>query len=142
MIKYTCARGRGALFKEVYVLRTLGVLVAGMLLGITLLASLAWARLAINRWQQPPAYDYYLILALTGCAVGLLVGFLQKYKAGFVAMICLIPQAFVQYVNRFSRPATGFRLVLLLLGTALELSFAFAVAHMVAARRRANLSSR
>lgn len=142
MRKYTCVPGLGALAKEALVLRTAGVLVAGMLLGFTVLASLIWAGMVINRWQQPPVYDYYLISALTGCAVGLLVGFLQKYKAGFVAMICLIPQVFVQYVNRFSRPATGFRLVLLLVGTALELSLAFAVAQMVAARRRANLSSR
>ena len=104
-------------------LRSVGVLVVGVLAGFTVQASLGLVVMAINSGQQPRPYIYYLLFALTGSAVGLLVGFLQKYKAGLVAMICLAPQSILQYVNRFSRPATGLRLFLLLLGTALELSF-------------------
>jgi len=118
-------------------LRTIGVLVAGTLLGFVVLSSLIWAGTALNLSQQARPYAYYLIVCLTGTAVGLLVGFLQKYKAGAVAATCLLGPSLLQYVNRFSRPATGLRLFILLIGTAMELSLAFAVAHKLAARRHA-----
>jgi hypothetical protein len=91
--------------------------------------------------QHLRIYAYYMADALTGSAVGLFVGFLQKRRASLVALICLLPPAFLQYVNRFSHPATGPRLFLLLLGTAVELSIAFVIAHRLAeARRRVEVS--
>jgi len=51
-------------------------------------------------------------------------------------VVCLLPPAYLQYVNRFSKPATGFRLVLLLMGTAVELGIAFLIAHLLSKSRR------
>jgi hypothetical protein len=125
--------------KEVLVLRTVGIFIAGVLLGVVVLGSLIWVVIGvIGLPQHLRIYAYYMADALTGTAVGLFVGFLQKRKAGLVALICLLPPVFLQYVNRYSQPATGLRLFLLLMGTAIELSIAFAIAHRLSkARRRA-----
>jgi hypothetical protein len=108
------------------VLRTVAVVIAGMLLGFVVGGGLIWVGMHLP--LEVRRYAYYLIDVLTGVAVGLLVGFLQRHKAGLVALICLSPQVFLQYVNRYSRPATGLRMLLLLIGTVLELSTAFAIA--------------
>lgn len=108
-------------------LRTLGVFVAGMLLGFIVMAGLIWAGIGLP--QQFGPFALYLIEALTGGAVGLFVGSLQKKQAGFLALSSLLPMTFRQYVNPFSRPATGLRLFELLLGTLVELSIAFLIAH-------------
>jgi hypothetical protein len=108
-------------------LRTSGVFVAGVLLGVLVLGSLMWAVYGLP-WSVR-VYAYYVAEALTGSAVGLFVGFLQKRRAGLVALTCLLPPAYLQYVNRFSHPATRLRLFLLLLGTAIGLSMAFLIAH-------------
>ncbi len=115
-------------------LRTLGVFVAGVLLGLVVMASLIWA--ASDLPQRFGLYAYSLIDALTGSAVGLFVGFLQRGRAGLVALICLLPLAYLQYVNQFSHPATGLRLLLLLVGTAVELSIAFGIAHRLSKARQ------
>jgi len=109
-------------------LRTAGVLAAGMLLSIAVLGSLAWATMASLPWSAR-VYAYYVIAAVTGAAVGLFVGFLQKRGAGIVALVCILPSAYLQHVNRFSKPATGVRVVFLLVGTAVELGIAFLVAN-------------
>jgi hypothetical protein len=98
------------------------------------MASLLWAVYALP-WSVR-IYAYYMAEVLTGTAVGLFVGFLQRRGAGFVALVCLLPPAYLQYVNRFSHPATGRRLFLLLLGTAVELSMAFVVAHRLSKARK------
>jgi hypothetical protein len=115
------------------VLRTLGVFVAGVLLSIVILGSLMWAVYALP-WSVR-IYAYFIVQACTGGAVGLFVAFLQKRMAGVVGLICLLPLAYVQYVNRFSHPATGLRLVVLLLGTAIGLSTAFLTAHRLSKSR-------
>ena len=120
-------------------IRTAGVFVVGMLLGVAVLGSLAWAMNGLPQHLRP--YAYYMVEALTGSAVGLFVGFLQKRKAGLVALMCLLPPAFLQYLNRFSQPATGFRLFLLLLGTGVEMSIAFAIAHLLSNSRRPTTSN-
>jgi hypothetical protein len=118
------------------VLRTVGVVIAGMLLAFVVLGGLFWV--VIDLPQQFRLYAYYLSVVLTGLAVGLFVGFSQRRKAGLVALVCLSPQVFLQYVNRYSRPATGIRLLLLLVGTVLELSIAFAIANRLSkAKKRA-----
>ena len=114
-------------------LRTLGVLVASALLGFIVMAVLFWA--AIDLPQQFRPFALYLIEALTGGAVGLFVGSLQKKQAGLLALSSLLPMTFRQYVNPFSRPAMGLRLFELLLGTLVELSIAFAIAHRLSKGR-------
>jgi hypothetical protein len=116
------------------VLRTAAIFVAGVILGLVVLACLIWATVGLPQYFR--IYAYYMAGALTGTAVGLFVGFLQKSKAGLVALICLLPPVLLQYVNRFSQPATGLRLFRLLLGTAVELSIAFTVAHRLSKARR------
>jgi hypothetical protein len=81
-------------------------------------------------------YAYYVAEALTGGAVGVFVGFLQKRGAGLVTLICLLPPAYPQYVSRFSQPATGLRLNLLLLGSAVGLAIAFVIAQRLSKSRR------
>ena len=120
-------------------LRTLGIFGAGLLLGFVLMASLLWGVYRLP-WSMR-IYAYYMAEALTGGAVGLFVGFLQKRGAGFLALVCLLPLAYLQYVNRFSDPATGFHLFLLLLGTAVEVSIAFAIAHLLSNSKRSTTRS-
>lgn len=120
-------------------LRTLGIFAVGLLLGIVVMASLLWAVYSLP-WSVR-IYAYYMAEALTGGAVGLFVGFLQKRGAGYLALACLLPPVYLQYVNRFSNPATGSRLFLLLLGTAIEVSIAFAIAHLLSNSRRSTTRS-
>ena len=119
-------------------LRTVGVFVVGVLLAVVVLGSLMWAVFALPCSVR--VYAYYIVEALTGSAVGLFVGLLQKRRAGVVALICLLPLAYVQYMNRFSHPATGLRLVVLLLGTVIGLSAAFLTAHLLS-KSRSRVSS-
>lgn len=114
-------------------LRTLGVFVTGTLVGVAVLTVLIWVGLHVQGRFGP--YAYYLIDILTGAIVGLFVGFLQRKRAGIVALVCLLPLVFVQYVNRFSQSAAGTRLFLLLLGTTAELLIAVVVAHRLSAAR-------
>jgi hypothetical protein len=116
-------------------LRTVGVLAVGMLLSVVVLGSLVWVTVTTLPWSAR-IYALYVGEALTGAAVGSFVGFLQKRRAGVVALVCLLPPAYLQYVNRLSKPATGFRLVLLLMGTAVELGIAFSIAHRLSKSRR------
>ena len=115
-------------------LRTLVVFAGGLLLGFVTMGSLSWATYSLP-WTAGIC-AYYLAEVLTGSAVGLFVGFLQKRGAGFVALACLLPLGYLQYVNRFSHPAVGLRLFLLLLGTAVELSIAFILADRMSKARK------
>lgn len=106
--------------------RTLCVIVGGALIGVMLLASLIAVGLRLP--MSLAVYSYYLINMLTGAVVGLFVGFLQRNRAGFVALVCLSLPIFLQYEHRFGSTATGRRLFFLLLGTILELLVAAIVA--------------
>jgi len=116
------------------VLKTIGVLVAAMFLGIAVLGSLVWLTvIAVPvHWSL---YAYYLASALTGAAVGCFVGFLQKGRPGLVALTSLLPAVLLQYVNRYAQPEKGLRLALLVLGTAIELAIAFATAERLGTTR-------
>jgi hypothetical protein len=72
-------------------LRTVAILVAGVPLAFIALGGLSSVVIALP--QNVRIYAYYIITALTGSVVGLFVGFLQKYKAGLVALTCLVPSA-------------------------------------------------
>jgi hypothetical protein len=121
------------------VLRTLGVFIAALFLGFVILGSLLWAMYSLP-WPVR-IYAYYMAETLTGSAVGSFVGLMQKHGAGFVALTSLLPPAYLQYFNRFSHPAPGLHLFLLLVGTAVELSIAFVIAHRLSeARRRVGVS--
>lgn len=115
-------------------LRTSVVFVVGLLLDVVVLGSLLLAMAALP-WSMR-IYGYNVAETLTGTAIGLFVSFVQKHRAGFVASICLLPPTDWQYVNRFSPPATGRRLALLLLGTVVEPTTAFVVAHRLSQPRR------
>ena len=113
-------------------LRTVGVLIAGAFWAVVVYGILGLAMIQLPPQFHP--YFYYLANALTGCAVGLFVGFSKINYEALVAVVCLLAPASLQYRSRFSTPATGFRVFLLLVGTALELTLGFIVAHNVAAR--------
>ncbi|HUJ29813.1 MAG TPA: hypothetical protein VLY23_00930 [Candidatus Acidoferrum sp.] len=111
-------------------LRTLGVLIAGTFWGLLLFGGLFWV--IVVRYSMHSVYSLYLIELVTGIAVGLFVGFSRINKAGLVAAVCLLPPLLLEYGHRFSPPPTGLRLLLLLLGTGLKISIAFAIAHNLA----------
>jgi len=73
------------------VLRTAGVLAAGMLLTVAVIGSLFWATMTTLPLSAR-IYAYYAVLALTGAAAGSFVGFLQKRGAGIVAWSAYCPQ--------------------------------------------------
>jgi hypothetical protein len=124
-------------YNEVPVLRTTGVLIAGAFWGIVV-----YGILGAPMIQLPPQFHidaYYLMAnALTVCAVGLFVGFSKINSEGLVAVVCLLAPAFLQYGGRVANPATGPQLLFPLVGTALELSLGFVVAHNLSARRDAS----
>lgn len=117
----------------------MGVLIAGAFWGIVVYGILGLAMIHLP--PQFHVYTYYLIAnALTGCAVGLFVGFSKINNEGLLAVVCLFAPAFLQYGTRVTTPATGPRLLLPLVGTALELSLGFVVAHNLATQRNASQS--
>jgi hypothetical protein len=109
-------------------LRTIGVLIAGTFLGALIFGGLGWVMSGHSTFS---VQFLYLLEALTGITIGLFVGFSRIKYAGLVAVLCPLPPLFLEYRHMFSRPSTGLRLALLLLGTGLKLSLAFAVAHKV-----------
>ena len=117
-------------------LRSVGVLIAGAFWAVVVYGILGMAMIQLPPQLHP--YFYYLASALTGCAVGLFVGFSKINYEGLVAVVCLLAPSSLQYRSHF--PLPGPELFLLLVGTALELSLGFIVAHSIAVRRIARQS--
>ena len=68
--------------------RTVGVLLAGALTAIALVALGVYLAAYVIPGRLDP-YFYLVFKAFIGAGIGLMVGFLQKGKAGTVAMLCL-----------------------------------------------------
>lgn len=109
-------------------LKTVGVVLAGAILAMILIAGGVFAAAYVIP-RQLDAYFYFAFKALVGAAIGLLVGSLQKNKAGFVAVICLLPALLVQVTSRSYPIKTAPGFAMFLLSEILGLLAAFAVAH-------------
>jgi MFS family permease len=117
------------------VLRTIGVFITGTLLAMVLVA----ANTYLAAYVIPARFDSYLyfgFMALVGLVVGLVIGALQKNKAGAVAVTCLLPLLFFEIWAPYSSHWRTWQLVVFSLGQALELSLAFSIAYQVSKRRR------
>jgi hypothetical protein len=109
-------------------LRTVGVFLGGAFLGFALLLAL-FVVIVYHVPGEFNFYSYFVLKAVVAIAVGSFVGLLQRNGAGSLAIVCLLPLLMWQ-ATRSHYPvwATG-RLPGFLIGEALGLSLAFAVAH-------------
>jgi hypothetical protein len=120
---------------EVLVLRTVTVLVTGTVLGIAVLLILFFL-IVYHVPERFNSYSYFALKALVGTAVGLYVGYLQKTKAALVAVICLLPGLILQATSRSYPIRIGLGIAIFLLGDALGLVVAFAIAHRLSNSRK------
>jgi hypothetical protein len=113
--------------------RTACIFTGGVLLGFVVLGGL----ITVSAGSRGFGVSQLLLLeAVTGATVGGFVGYLQKNRAGLMAILCLLPAILFQYVptHRLHDPISGQGLFVLLLGTILELSAAFAAAYVLSRR--------
>lgn len=116
-------------------LRTIGVLLAGASLGISLLLAL----FVLIVYRIPGGlnfYSFFVLEASVGIAVGLLVGFLQRKKPGVLAVICLLPFPLWALLRPTSLVWVGGRFPAFLIGEVLSLLVAFGVAQRFSRARR------
>lgn len=108
-------------------LRTVSVFAAGMVLGLVILLVL-FLFIANHVPERLNWLAYFVLKSLVGAAVGVFVGFFQKNKAGLVAVVCLLPGFLLQAASRSYPIRTGPGFVIFILGEALGLFTAFAIA--------------
>lgn len=112
-----------------------GVFLAGAILAMLLIAGGVYLTAYVIP-QQLDVYFYLVAAIVVGSLVGFVVGCLQRTKAEFLALVCLLPSFILEMWRPvhfgWQRPET---LILFLLGQALELSLAFWTARSVSGRR-------
>lgn len=120
-------------------LRTLSVLVGGMLLA---LAVLIVCFLFITKYIPAHSnwYAYFVLKALVGATVGLFVGFLQKRRRGLVAAMCLLPGFLLQIASRPYPIRTAGGFLALLLSEVLGLLIALLIVRRLSDAGRASPS--